>query len=132
MNRRGVICPSAPNTTDSRTGGLGPVFILLDSTSHLARVASWDGLASTNVNIFQPVSPETSEPAELAATALALVREQAPETQLPQIAARPIANHPEYQQVNRIGRRRCRARAPMDVPGQHHHRNSPTHRGGAP
>jgi hypothetical protein len=99
MNRRRVSCPSAPNTADSRTAGLGPVFILLDSTRHLARVASWDGLAFTNVNIFQPVSPETSEPAELAATALALVREQAPETQLPQIAARPITNHPEYQQL---------------------------------
>lgn len=47
---------------------------------------------------------ETADPAELAATAVALVREQAPETRLLPIAARPIADHPEYQQVNRIGR----------------------------
>ena len=41
---------------------------------------------------------------ELAALALALVRRQAPETRLLPIAARPVAHHPEYQQVNRIGR----------------------------
>ncbi len=41
---------------------------------------------------------------ELAAIALALVRQQAPETRMLPIAARPVANHPEYQQVNRIGR----------------------------
>ncbi|HWT49447.1 MAG TPA: hypothetical protein VN255_13020 [Mycobacterium sp.] len=41
---------------------------------------------------------------EFAAIALALVRGQAPETRLLPMAARPIANHPEYQQVNRIGR----------------------------
>ena len=47
---------------------------------------------------------ETTDPARLAATALALVREQAAETRLLPIAARPVADHPEYQQVNRIGR----------------------------
>jgi hypothetical protein len=45
-----------------------------------------------------------TDPAELANTAIALVREQAPETRLLPIAARPVADHPEYQQVNRIGR----------------------------
>jgi hypothetical protein len=47
---------------------------------------------------------ETIDPAVLAATALALVREQAPETRLLPIAARPVTDHPEYQQVNAIGR----------------------------
>ena len=42
--------------------------------------------------------------AELAAIALALVRQQAPETRHLPLAARPVAHHPEYQQVNRIGR----------------------------
>jgi hypothetical protein len=51
-----------------------------------------------------PTPAETTDPAELANTALALVREQAPETRLLPIAARQVANHPEYQQVNRIGR----------------------------
>jgi hypothetical protein len=45
-----------------------------------------------------------TDPAELAITAMALVREQAPETRLLRMAARPVAGHPEYQQVNRIGR----------------------------
>ena len=52
----------------------------------------------------QPTHAETTDPAELATTALALVRQQAPETRLLPIAARPVAEHPEYQQVNRIGR----------------------------
>ncbi len=47
---------------------------------------------------------EITDPAELAITAIALVREQAPETRLLPIAACPIADHPEYQRVNRIGR----------------------------
>jgi hypothetical protein len=52
----------------------------------------------------KPTHAGTAEPAELAIAALALVREQAPETRLLPIAARPVAEHPEYQQVNRIGR----------------------------
>jgi hypothetical protein len=51
-----------------------------------------------------PTHAAATDPAELAITALALVREQAPETRLLPIAARPIAEHPEYLQVNRIGR----------------------------
>jgi hypothetical protein len=51
-----------------------------------------------------PTPSGTTDPAELATTALTLVREQAPETRLLPIAARPVADHPEYQQVNRIGR----------------------------
>ena len=47
---------------------------------------------------------ETTDPAQLATTALALVREHAAETRLLPIAARPVADHPEYQQVNRIDR----------------------------
>ncbi|HZE15668.1 MAG TPA: hypothetical protein VE197_08140, partial [Mycobacterium sp.] len=39
-----------------------------------------------------------------AITAIMLVREQAPETRLLPMAARPVADRPEYQQVNRIGR----------------------------
>jgi hypothetical protein len=68
----------------------------------------------TKVIILPPISPrptlkspkhaETIDPGELASTALALVREYAPETRQLPIAARPVANHPEYQQVNRIGR----------------------------
>jgi len=41
---------------------------------------------------------------ELAELAIMLVREQAPETRLLAIAARPVADHPEYHQVNRIAR----------------------------
>ncbi len=52
----------------------------------------------------QTTHAETTDPTELATTAVALVREQAPETRLLPIAARPVADHPEYQQVNRIGR----------------------------
>jgi hypothetical protein len=36
--------------------------------------------------------------------AIALVREQAKETRLLPIAARPVVGHPEYQQVNRVDR----------------------------
>ena len=43
----------------------------------------------------------TTDPAQLAVT---LVREHARETRLLPIAARPIADHPEYQQVNRVDR----------------------------
>jgi hypothetical protein len=32
------------------------------------------------------------------------VRRQAPETRVLPMAARPVPDHPEYQQVNRIGR----------------------------
>lgn len=52
----------------------------------------------------KPMHAKTTDPAELAITALALVREQDPETRLLPIAARPVADHPDYQQVNRIGR----------------------------
>jgi hypothetical protein len=52
----------------------------------------------------QPEHAGTTDPADLATAALALVREQAPETRLLPIVARPVADHPEYQQVNRIGR----------------------------
>ena len=41
---------------------------------------------------------------ELADLAVLLVREQAAETRLLPIAARPVADHPEYQQVNRVDR----------------------------
>jgi hypothetical protein len=51
-----------------------------------------------------PTPTETTDPAQLATAALALVREHAAETSLLSIAARPVADHPEYQQVNRIGR----------------------------
>jgi len=51
-----------------------------------------------------PTPAEITDPVELAYTALVLVRQQAPETRLLPIAARPVADHPEYQQVNRIGR----------------------------
>jgi hypothetical protein len=51
-----------------------------------------------------PMPTETTDPAQLATTALALVRERAAETRLLPIAARPVADHPEYQQVNRIDR----------------------------
>ena len=42
--------------------------------------------------------------AEFAELAIALVRAQAPETRLLPMAARPVADHPEYQQVNRVDR----------------------------
>jgi len=51
-----------------------------------------------------PMPTETTDPAQLATTALALVREHAAETRLLPMAARPVADHPEYQQVNRIDR----------------------------
>jgi hypothetical protein len=44
---------------------------------------------------------DITDPAKLA---IILVREQAPETRLLPIAARPVAGHPEYQQVNRVDR----------------------------
>lgn len=50
------------------------------------------------------VDAESTDAAELAAIALDLVRRQAPETRLLPLAARPVADHPDYQQVNRIGR----------------------------
>jgi len=49
----------------------------------------------------EPTDLDNTGFAELA---IALVREQAPETRLLPIAARPVVGHPEYQQVNRIGR----------------------------
>ncbi|MBV8315265.1 MAG: hypothetical protein JOZ53_10035 [Planctomycetaceae bacterium] len=49
----------------------------------------------------QPTYDDITDPAELA---VMLVRRQAPETRLLPIAARPVADHSEYQQVNRIGR----------------------------
>jgi hypothetical protein len=52
----------------------------------------------------KPIHAETTDPAEQASTALGLVRKQAPETRLLPIAARPVADNREYQQVNRIGR----------------------------
>ena len=51
----------------------------------------------------QPTRGDTTNPAELAVAAIMLVRQQAPETRFLPIAARPVAGHPEYQQVNRIG-----------------------------
>jgi len=36
--------------------------------------------------------------------AIALVRDHAPETRLLPIVARPVADHPDYQQVNRVDR----------------------------
>ncbi len=49
----------------------------------------------------QPTREDTTNPAE---QAIMLVREQAPETRLLPIAARPITGHPDYQQVNRVDR----------------------------
>lgn len=49
----------------------------------------------------QPRHVDITDPAELAIT---LVREQAAETRLLPMTARAVADHPEYQQVNRIGR----------------------------
>ncbi|HUO38526.1 MAG TPA: hypothetical protein VMU34_12130 [Mycobacterium sp.] len=49
----------------------------------------------------QPTYDHITDPAELA---VMLVRRRAPETRLLPIAARPVADHSEYQQVNRIGR----------------------------
>jgi hypothetical protein len=54
--------------------------------------------------IERMVDGESTGVAELATIAVALVRRQAPETRLLPLAARPVADHPEYQQVNRIGR----------------------------
>jgi hypothetical protein len=51
-----------------------------------------------------PRPTETIDPAQFATTALALVREHAAETRPLPIAARPVADHPPYQQVNRIDR----------------------------
>ena len=51
----------------------------------------------------QPMAPG-SNITELAELAVLLVREQAPETRLLRIAARPVADHPEYQQVNGVDR----------------------------
>jgi hypothetical protein len=50
------------------------------------------------------VGAESTDATEFAAIAVALVRRQAPETRHLPLAARPVADHPEYQQVNRIGR----------------------------
>ena len=49
----------------------------------------------------EPTYDDITDPAELA---VMLVHRQAPETRLLPIAARPVADHSEYQQVNRIGR----------------------------
>jgi hypothetical protein len=49
----------------------------------------------------QPTHADVTDFAELA---IALVRQQAPETRLLPIAARPVVGHPEYQQVNRVDR----------------------------
>jgi hypothetical protein len=49
----------------------------------------------------QPTHVDVAENAELAIT---LVRQQAPETRLLPMAARPVPDHPEYQQVNRVDR----------------------------
>ena len=49
----------------------------------------------------QPTREDTTNLAELA---IMLVHEQAPETRLLPIAARPITGHPEYMQVNRVDR----------------------------
>jgi hypothetical protein len=48
----------------------------------------------------QPTHIDITDPAQLA---IILVREQAPETRLLPIAARPVAGHPEYQRVDRDG-----------------------------
>ena len=50
----------------------------------------------------QPTHGDITNPAELAVAAIMLVRQQALETRFMPIAARPVAGHPEYQQVNRI------------------------------
>ena len=49
----------------------------------------------------QPIHDDTTDFAKLA---IMLVREQAPETRLLPIAARRIADHPEFVQVNRVDR----------------------------
>jgi hypothetical protein len=49
----------------------------------------------------QPTHLDIIDPATLA---IILVRQQAPETRLLPMAARPVAGHPEYQQVNRVDR----------------------------
>jgi hypothetical protein len=48
--------------------------------------------------------PTHADAADLAELAIALVRAQASETRLLPMAARPVADHPEYQQVNRVDR----------------------------
>ncbi len=53
------------------------------------------------MQMSQPKRSDTTNPAELA---IMLVRAQAPETRLLPIAARLIADHPEYVQVNRVDR----------------------------
>jgi hypothetical protein len=48
---------------------------------------------------------------DFAELAIALVRAQAPETRLLPMAARPVPDHPEYQQVNRVDRSGAASRA---------------------
>lgn len=56
----------------------------------------------------QPTHVDVTDFAELA---IALVRAQAPETRLLPMAARPVPDHPEYQQVNRVDRSGAASRA---------------------
>ena len=58
-------------------------------------------MEGSQVDLPMASGPDITELADLA---VLLVREQAAETRLLPIAARPVANHPEYQQVNRVDR----------------------------
>jgi hypothetical protein len=74
------------------------------ATSACLKQKANEGMRPGAWRMEKPMHAKTTDPVELAIAALALVREQAPETRLLPIAARPVADHPEYQQVNRIGR----------------------------
>ena len=50
------------------------------------------------------MSIETVDTRDRAAAAVARVRHRAPETRFLPIAARPVPDHPEYFQVNRVNR----------------------------
>ena len=56
----------------------------------------------------QPTHVDVTDFAELA---IALVRAQAPETRLLPMAARPVPDHPDDQQVNRVDRSGAASRA---------------------
>ena len=54
--------------------------------------------------VTDSMSIETVDPRARAAAAVARVRHRAPETRFLPIAARPVPEHPEYFQVNRVDR----------------------------
>jgi hypothetical protein len=77
---------------------ISPTVLVSDVTDGIARRRTME-----NAHVDQPMASSRNI-TELGDLAVLLVREQAAETRLLSIAARPVAGHPEYQQVNRVDR----------------------------